>query len=189
MTMKTMFGVLIAVAGLAAQGQSLAAQGAAGETFTATASVSSPAKKASVPVTIHIDHYIADADREKVLAALKTNDNAATTKALAALPDLGYISLGEKRTPIKYAYVRPTGDGRLVTAVTAQPVFFVGGSDKNAKPKTGFDLAVALLVLNGQNTGDGELAPATKVKLDNGAIVTDHYGSEVVRLVKIAKAK
>jgi hypothetical protein len=181
MTMKTMLGVLIAVAGLSAQG--------AGETFTATATVSSPAKKASVPVTIHIDRYITDADRDKVIAALKTNDSAATAKAVAALPDLGYIALGEKRTPLKYAYSRATGGGRLVTVVTAKPIFFVGGSEPNAKPKKGFDLGLALMVLDGQDAGDGELAPAVKVKLDNGAVVTDEYGSEVVRLVKIAKAK
>jgi len=179
--MKTMLGVLIAIAGLSAQG--------AGETFTATATVNSPAKKASVPVTIHIDHYMADADRDKVIAALKTNDSAATARAVASLPDIGYISLAEKKTPIKYAYARPTGGGRLVTVVTAKPIFFVGGSKPGAKPKKGFDLALALLVLDGQDTGDGELAPAVKVKLDNGAVVTDEYGSEVVRLVKIAKAK
>jgi len=179
--MKTILGVVIAVAGLAAQG--------AGETFTATASVSSPGKKASVPVTIHVDRFITDAERDKVVAVVKGNDNAATVKALAALPNIGYISLGEKRTPIKYAYARPSGDGRLVTVVTAQPIYFVGGSEKGAKPKEGYNLALALLVLNGQGTGDGELAPAAKVKVDNGAVVTDEYGSEVVRLVKIAKAK
>ena len=178
---KTMLGVLIATASLAAQGANL--------TFTATASVSAPGKKASVPVTIHIDNFIADADRDKIAALVKANDHAGTTKALAALPDLGYITLGEKRTPLKYAYARPTGSGRLITVVTAQPLFFIGGAEKNAKPKAGYDLGLALLVLDGNDAGDGELAPAVKVKVDNGAIVTDDYGSEKVRLVKVAKAK
>ena len=181
MTMKTMLGVLIATVSLAAQEGSL--------TFTATASVSSPTKKASVPVTIHIDRFIADADRDKVVAAVKANDQPGTTKVLAALPDLGYITLGKKRTPLKYAYARPTGDGRLITVVTAQPLYFIGGSEPNAKPKQGYDLGLALLVLDGHDAGDGELAPAVKVKVDNGAIVTDDYGSEKVRLVKVAKAK
>lgn len=182
MTMKTMLGVLFAVAGLSAQ--------TGGSTFTATATVKAPGKSASVPVTIRIDKYIADADREKVLATLKGSDQAATQRELATLPDLGYITLGEKKTPIKYAYSRPSGDGRIVTVVTAQAILYLGGSEPNAKPKQGFDLALALLVLNHEDTGDGELAPAVKVKLDkSGAIVTDQYGSEVVRLVKIAKAK
>ena len=181
MTTKMMLGVLIAIAGLSAQD--------AGLTFTATATVKSPTKSASVPVTIHVDRFIADADRETVIAAVKANDSKKTAEALAALPDIGYLALGEKRTPIKYAYSRPTGDGRLITVVTAQPVFFVGGSDPGAKSKEGFDLALALLVLDGKDAGDGELAPAVKVRLDNGAIMTDEYGREVVRLVKVAKVK
>jgi hypothetical protein len=181
MTMKTMLGVVIATAALAAQGANL--------TFTATASVSAPGKKASVPVTIHIDNFISDADRDKVAAAVKANDQPGTTKVLASLPDLGYITLGEKRTPLKYAYARPTGSGRLITVVTAQPLFFIGGAEKNAKPKTGYDLGLALLVLDGNDAGDGELAPAVRVKVENGAIVTDDYGSEKVRLVKVAKSQ
>ena len=181
MTTKTMFGVFVAAAALSAQ--------SAGLTFTATASVSSPGKKASVPVTVHIDRFIADADRDKVIAAVKANDADGTAKALAALPDIGYIALGAKRTPLKYAYERPTGDGRLITVVSAQPLHFIGGAEANAKPKQGYNLGLALLVLNGQNTGDGELAPAVKLKVDNGAIVTDDYGTEKVRLVKIAKVE
>jgi hypothetical protein len=179
-TWKTTLGAVFAVAALSAQGTGL--------TFKATASVSAPKKKASVPVTIHIDRFIDDADRDKVVTAVKANDQPGTTKALAALPDIGYITLGEKRTPIKYAYARPTGDGRIITVVTAQPIYFVGGAEKNAKPKAGYDLALALLVLNGQDTGDGELAPAVKLKVDNGAVVTDDYGAEKVRLVKVATA-
>jgi hypothetical protein len=181
MTIKSIVGVLLATAALSAQSTGL--------TFTATASVSAPGKKASVPVTIHIDRFIADADRDTVIAAVKANDQPGTTKALAALPDIGYITLGDKRTPLKYAYERPTGDGRLITVVTAQPLFFVGGAEPQAKPKKGYDLGLALLVLNGQNTGDGELAPAVRVKVDGGAIVTDDYGAEKVRLVKIAKVE
>jgi len=183
MTIRTtMIGVLLAAAGLSAQAP-------AALTFTATATVKSPGKNASVPVTIRIDKFIADADRDAVLATLKGTDTAATQAALARLDDLGYIALGERRTPIKYAYARQTGDGRLITVVTAKAILYLGGSEPDAKPKQGYDLALALLVLDGHDTGDGELAPAVKVKLDKGAIVTDEYGSEVVRLVKIARAK
>jgi hypothetical protein len=181
MTTTLLAGVLLAANLLAAQPGNL--------TFTAMATVSAPGKKASVPVTIHIDHFIADADRDTVIAAVKANDQPGTTKALAGLPDLGYITLGEKQTPIKYAYARPTGSGRLITVVTAQPIFFIGGAEKTAKPKQGYDLALALLVLDGSDAGDGELAPAVRVKVDNGAIVTDDYGSEKVRLVKVAKTQ
>jgi hypothetical protein len=178
-TTKTILGVLLAAASLSAQDANL--------TFTATATISSPAKKASLPVTVHIDRFIADADRDKLKVALLAHDQSALKKQLASLPDLGSITVVEKQTPIKYAYARPTATGRLITVVTAQPVYFLGGGEKNAKPKAGYDLALALLVLDGSDSGDGELDPAVKVKLENGAIVTDGYGSEKVRLVKVVK--
>jgi len=160
------------------------------QTFKATATVKSPGKSASVPVTVHIDHFISDADRDKVVAAVKGQKAGEPHKTLAALPDLGYIALGETRTPLKYAYARSTGAGRLITVVTAKAIYYIGGRDPDAKPKEGYDMALALLVLDGNDTGDGEFAPAVKLKLDaNGAIVTQDYGSEVVRLEKIAKAQ
>ena len=165
----------------------LGAQGA-GTTFKATASVKSPGKSASVPVTIHIDQFTSDADRDKVVAAVKGHQPGEPQKTLAAMPDIGYIAVGETKTPIKYAYTRPTGGGRLVTAVTSKAIYYIGGREPNAKPKAGYDLALALMVLDANDTGDGEMAPAVKLKVDaNGAIVTEDYGSEVVRLTKVTK--
>ncbi len=159
-------------------------------TFSATATAkTADGRGGSLPVTIRIGRFVTDADREAILAIVKAHQPGATLKALTGKPDIGYIQLGEKRTPIKFAYARSTGDGRLITVVTAQPVYFL--SDPKAatpKPKQGFELALALLVLDGRDTGDGELAPAAKIRMDDkGAIVTEEYGSEVVRLVKITK--
>jgi hypothetical protein len=172
--------------GLFIGGATLSAQSAP-ITFTATAAVSSPDTKASRPVTIHVERFNTEAERDTVVKAVGANDNAATVKALAALPTVGYISLGDKRTPLKYAYERSTGHGRLVTVVTAQPVFFVGGAEPTAKPKQGYNLALALLVLDETDAGEGELAPAVRITVDKGAVVTEDYGVEKVRLVKIAR--
>jgi len=178
---------MLVAAAIVTAGLTLSAQAAVG-TFKATAAVKAPGKSAAVPVTIHIDHFIADADRDKVVAAVKGGKPGEPQKTLAALPDLGYVAVGATKTPLKYAYARSTGSGRLITVVTAKAIYYIGGSEPNAKPKAGYDMALALMVLDGNDTGDGELAPAVKVKLDeNGAIVTQDYGKEVVRLTKIAK--
>lgn len=170
-------------------GLALSAQSAPA-TFKATATVKSLGKSAAVPVTVHIDRFIADADRDKVVAAVKGGASGEPQKTLAALPDVGYIAIGATKTPVKYAYARSTGGGHLVTAVTAKAIYYLGGSEPNAKPKEGYDLALALMVLDANDTGDGELAPAVKLKVDeNGAIVTQDYGKETVRLTKIAKQK
>ena len=160
------------------------------ETFTATASVKSPTATAAAKLTIRIDRFVSEAEREPILAAIKKNDPAATQRALSAAPDIGYIEVGKRRTPIKYAYARSTGDGRLITVVTAQPVLFVGGSVPGAKPAAGFELALALLILDGKDTGEGEIAPAARVKMnDTGAVVTDDYAREMVRLTSITRVK
>jgi hypothetical protein len=172
--------IVIGVAGLAAQ--------ASAQTFTATASVKSPSGNASAPVTIKVDKFVSDADREKLIGVIKGGDAAATRKALAAMEDIGYVELKSQRTPIKYAYARSTGSGRLITVVTAAPIHYVGGTAADAKAKGGFDLGLALLVLDGSDKGDGEMAPAAKVKVDDaGAIVTEDYGKEHVRLTGVAK--
>ena len=161
-----------------------------GETFTATAAVKSPSGSGSMPVKIGIDRFVSETDRSAVMELVKAGDRTATRKALAGMADIGFIELGTKRTPLKYAYARPTGAGRLITVLTAEPILFLGAGRPDAKPKEGYDLALALLVLDGSDKGDGELAPAARIKVDDkGAIVTEEYGREVVRLTNIAKVK
>jgi hypothetical protein len=165
----------------------LAAQ-AGGETYSATASVKTGNATASKTVTFHVDRFLTDAERDKLVPVVKSNDNAAILKALNALPDIGYVAVGDARTPVKYAYARPTGSGRMVTIVTAKPLGFIGGNDPGAKAKDGYELGIALLILDASGRGDGEVSPAARVKVDaNGAIVTSDYAHEVVRLTGISK--
>src|SRR4051812_10580926 len=119
-----------------------AAQGT-GETYKATASVKSPTATASTPVTIRILRFVTDAERAAIVKAVQTNDAAATKKALEVVADVGYIEVGAKRTPLKYAYARTTGSGRMITVVTAKPVAYVGASAPGAKPKGEYELALA----------------------------------------------
>lgn len=160
------------------------------ETFTATASLKSPQANATAPVRITIDRFVSETDRQRIIGVVKTNDPDATRKALAAMSDVGFVEVGKGRTPIKYAYATPSGDGRLITVVTAAPIAFIGGSAVDPKPREGFGLGLVLLVVDGAGQGEGELAPATKIKTDaKGAIVTEDYGGEVIHLTGISKTK
>jgi hypothetical protein len=106
------------------------------------------------------------------------------------MKDAGTIEVGQRKTAIKYAYSRPTGDGRLVTVITAEPIVFLGAGLPEAKPKAGHDVAAALLVLDGSGAGHGELAPAATIKTnESGAVVVDDYGDAKVWLKDVAKAK
>ncbi len=185
MTMRGLTGAIAigVVFGLTTAGAAQAA-----ETFSGTASVKTATASASRPITIQVDRFLTDAERDDVASVVKTNDNAAVVKLLSGMPDIGYIQVGERKTPIKYAYSRSTGAGRMVTVATAVPVLHLGGSEPDAKPKAGYDMAFALLVLDANDKGSGEFGPAVKLKVnENGALVTEDYGTDVVRITDAAK--
>jgi hypothetical protein len=161
----------------------------AGEGFVAKASVSQGGG-ATAPVRVSIERYTTETEREAIVAAVKSGGTAAVKAALEKAGDLGTIEIGGRKTPIKYAYARSTGSGRIVTVVTAKPILFLGATLPNPKPKAGFDLGVAMLVLDGNGAGDGEFAPAAKVGTNEaGAIVISDYGDDKIWLKEVAKAK
>ena len=156
---------------------------APGETFVATASVRGPSGTQTAPVTIVLTRFTTDQERTTVVDALKSGGTPAVVARLKAMEDVGYIEVGERRSPLKYAYARTAGSGRLITVISPTPIAHLGAGLPDAKPKAGFDLALALLDLPSSGSGTGELAPAAKVKVTGaGAIETEDYGAEVVRL-------
>ena len=82
------------------------------------------------------------------------------------------------------------GSGRLITVVAPTPIAYLGAGLPDAKPKAGFDLALALLQLSDAGPGTGELAPAATVKLtETGAVQTQDYGAEMVQLTNVLAKK
>ena len=168
----------------AAPGQSLP------ESFTATATAKSEAKSGSAPVRIRIDAWSSMAERDAVMAALKKGGTPAVRQVLAGMKDVGLIEVGESKAPIRYAFARPIGGGRVVTIVTDNPLLHLGAGLPDAKPTTGYDVAVAVLVLDEKGSGHAELSPAAKVKADEGgAVVVEDYGPVKVWMKDVARAK
>jgi len=165
-----------------------AARGQAGETFTATASVKWKGKTHTAPVRISIQEMSSEAERTELMAALKKGTHAGK-EVLQKMKDRGEIDAGEWKAPIRYAFARSTGSGRVLSLVTAQPLLHIGAGLPDSKPKTGYDVAVAILVLEADGSGHGEIAPAAKVHMNaSGAIVVDDYASAKVWLKGIKKA-
>lgn len=164
---------------------------AAGEAFTATASVKAESGSAkTAPVRISVERFATETERASVVDALKSGGTPAVKTVLSKMNAMGTLEVGGHKTPIKYAYTRPTGSGRLVTVVTAEPVVHLGAGLPDAKPRAGYDLAVVLLVLDAGGAGDGEFAPAAQLKVnESGALVIADYGADKVWLKGVAKAK
>ena len=155
--------------------------------LTATATVRHGEASASFPVRIVVTRWSSDDERA---AARDAIGKGTTAKALATMKDAGFIEVGKTRTAIKFASQRTTGSGRLVTVVTAAPIAFLGAGLPDAKPREGYDVALAILDLTSGDTGIGELAPAAKIGVGTGgSLVTTDYGSTVVWLKDIAREK
>jgi hypothetical protein len=169
------------------------AQGAP-EVYNATAALKTAAGVSiTAPVVISIKGWTTDGDREKAVAALKAGGTTGLRKRLAAVPDAGFLQVGQVKTPIRFARTLPVGDGKLVTLATAQPVFHIGGGAPDAKPadKAGYDVAVVIFQVDAAGKGEvGDFSPAAKVKFDErGALVVEDYAAEAVRLTGITKKK
>jgi hypothetical protein len=182
---------MAAVAGLLLGGSPAASWAQPRETFTATASLKTKGgAQVTAPVTVVVTRLTTDSERSAVTEALKKGGTPAVVQALKAMADAGYIEVGARRTPIKFAHARPMGGGRLMTVIAPTAIVYLGAELPDAKPRAGFDLALALFELNEAGAGDGELVPAATVKItETGAIQTQDYGAEAVRLINVRASK
>ena len=168
---------------------SISGAATAAEAYTARAETkSADGKVLTAPVAVSVDRMLTVAERDTVVNALKSGGHAAAKKALAGLKEIGWIEGGSgKRVPVKFAFARSMGSGKLLTLVSDQAIAHIGGEIPDAKPKEGFDVTYAILVLDAEGKGHGEVVPAAKLKLrDDGALATEDYAGGTVWLKEIA---
>ena len=74
------------------------------ETFTATASLkTATGATMTAPVTVVVTRHTSDQERTSVMDALKKSGTSGVVQSLKGMADAGYIEIGDRRTPIKYA--------------------------------------------------------------------------------------
>lgn len=164
-------------------------QGQGAETFTATASVKTAGgAAATAPVTIVVSRKMPKAEADKLVASFKTGGLTALRSALGGVKPTGSIKLGKgAATPTRLTIERTTDKGRLLTIVTDRPILFLGSGLPGAKPKQGYDFALADIEVDAAGKGTGSLAPAAKITLKGDAFVVEDYGAERVELTNVAK--
>ena len=174
------------VSGVLACAMALAcAEARAADTFTATATVKGTGR--SAPLTITVQKFSSDADREALIKALKKGGNDAARELLSKKADVGSVLVGTKATPVKFAHDITVGSNRVITIVTAEPIHFVGGDAPNARLKVGYNLGVIQIDLS-KTPGAGEAAPAAKVAVNKtDDIIIEDYGAEQVVLSNVIK--
>ena len=175
--------VLMAPAALRGQGTA--------EVFTATAAVKAASgASASAPVTITVERKMPPGEAEKLANAFKAGGAAALRKALVGVPPTGTVRIGTgSATPTRLTIERATGDGRLLTIITDQPLLFLGAGVPGAKPQAGYDFAVIDITVDAKGNGSGTIAPAAKIRMNQAAFVVEDYAAEAVQLTGVKKTK
>jgi len=157
------------------------------ETFQVTAAIDPPGNNTgviSVPFVIHLDRFTLDRIRTQMTDGLKYGGYPGFVRALRNSPKVGYLEAGGQRFDIRWARQEPAANGRRITLVTDQPVYFMGQGRRGAKSTAGFEVAVIELNLDGAGRGDGSMAMAARVKpKDVTGIQIEDYHEAPAKLV------
>jgi hypothetical protein len=157
------------------------------ESFRANAQMKGTDGAGAATLVIAVDRYNTEKDRAALQQALKTG-NDAFLAALRKMPAVGSLEAGGKKFPVHYAFQQTSDKGRTIVVVTGSPVFFVGGGAADAKPRTGYDVAVAQFQVDSVGLGSGAMAAAAKVKPGGPAgVEIEDYGTGAIKLVTVTR--
>jgi hypothetical protein len=161
------------------------------ETFRAQAKAASDAGLAGAAyVDIHINKYSPDAERDAMLATLKSGGYPALLEAIKKAPAIGTVKVGTETFVVRWARQQRSGENRrTISVVTDKPMLFVGGGQVNAKAREGYDIAVVQFDMDDAGVGSGTMAAAAKIKPGgpNGFQIDD-YADQPIKLVSISRS-
>ena len=163
------------------------------EQFSVNAQASGEGGALASQFVISIDRYNTDQERDVLATALKQGGYPAFLPALRKSPLVGKITAGKQEFNIRYAYQKQTAatatkNGRTIVIVTDKPVYFVGGGKAEAKPREGYEVAVAQFDVDDVGLGSGTMAMAARVKPGGDAgVQIDDYADKPVQLTTVRK--
>jgi hypothetical protein len=165
----------------------------AAETFdlTATASAGPGAVGTlTVPMVLQIDRYTPAHARTTMTDALKHSGYSGFLNALREAPIAGSLTIGDQKWTVRWARQLPSESGRVISIVTDKPVAFVGGGKTDAKPRAGYEVAVAQFTIDRSGKGTGTMAAAARVKPGGETGVRiDDYAEKPVTLAAAVRAQ
>jgi len=159
------------------------------ETFNLTATVSAgpgAVGTLTVPVVVQIDRYTPAHARTTMTDALKHSGYSGFLNALREAPIAGALSIGDQKWTIRWARQVPNGSSRVVSIVTDKPVAFVGAGRTDAKPKAGYEVALAQFTVDASGNGTGTMAAAARVKPggETGVRIDDYAEKPITLTVR-----
>jgi hypothetical protein len=159
------------------------------ETFTAFVAAMQQGKAGTVTITI--ERWSTDEERQMLLTTLKEKGQAALMTELTKLPRVGYIrmpnTLGKD---LHYARDIALPDGSRRVVVATDRVLQIA-EVRNATRSKNYDFAFAELLMPKDGKGEGKLAPANKIEInkETGQIEVENFGTQPPRLLSITSKK
>lgn len=158
------------------------------ESFKANAQVTNAVGGAASVVAIQIDRYTSDDAHGVLVKALKDQGNDGFLQALHQAPAVGSVKIGTRSVPVRWARERVEGHNRRIAIVTDGPLFFAGAGAPDAKPTTGFDVAVLEFTIDSVGLGRGTMAGAARVKAGGASgIEIEDYAGKRITLVSVTR--
>jgi hypothetical protein len=159
------------------------------ETIQANAFVAGGAGSAATTVTMQIDQYSTDADRDAVALALKHGGYPGFLTALRKAPAVGKVTVAGQTVDIRWAREQTLENSRSIVLITDKPLFFVGGGATDAKPRAGYEVALMEFSIDNSGLGfKGSMAAAARVKPGGPTgVQIDDYADQRIELKGIRR--
>jgi len=162
------------------------------ETFTALAvNMDAPAgASAATTVTIGVDRWSTDAERDALYSALSEQGPEKLLSKLQSLPKVGYI-----RTPdsigydLCYARKRQMAADERIVLVTDRPIGYWEASNRPQVSDYPFTVIEMTIKPNGE--GEGKLSIATKITADpeEHTVMLENYSISPIQLTSVKRDK
>jgi len=158
------------------------------EAFRAQLQSRTAAGALAATIRLQIDRYTPEADRKAMTEAIAHGGYAAFLEALRKAPAVGYVQIEDVKVAVRWAREMKTPQGRDISLVTDEPVYFVGGGAAKPKSREGFELAVVRLTVDEIGLGSGTMAAAARVKPDGaGGVIIEDYATETIKLTSVSR--
>ena len=149
----------------------------------------SSAPSGSTTVDFVVERLSTEAERSRLLEALKTGGRDKLYRALDETESVGRIQVrGRIGYDLRYAreVTAPDGQRRLILA-TNRPIAIK--ESKNLTRSRKYDISVVELVVDAEGNGSGTAMPAVRVDFDEatGDIVLENLSSSPVQLSKVRR--
>ena len=161
------------------------------ERYTAFAvAMGSAATGANARVTIGIEDWTTPEDRVRLLDTLINEGPAKLKTALFKQDQVGFVKVGNSLGyPLRYAWQVEDGGKRHIVLGTERAVSMV--EVFGATRSQDYDIALIVMTINEDGTGEGSFAPAVELSVDKekNELSVKTYSSEPVRLNNLKMEK